>query len=595
MQTWQQFLFFLFLPLWLGGQDFQEAAISIHQVESADYAARGQRTTSFYDSIHQFRYAGPYTRQTDSLQKRVFGYHPYWGGSAYLNYRWDLLTDLCHFSYEVDPATGFPVTTHNWSTSPVLDSALVHGVSIHLCVTLFSGHSLFFTSAQAQQTLIDQVIVLLIERNAHGVNMDVEALPSIYKEEFLSFIISLAEQLEQHIPGAELSIAAPAVNWSDKFNIPVLNDYLDFFMVMAYDYYWGGSSLAGPVSPLHPMVSYSTYCFSRTASYYQAQGVPNDKLVLGVPYYAYQWKTEGQYAPSPTIGQGAAYTYRYVADNNSGNYNPENKQWEPNSLSPYFSFESGGWNQCFLDDAYSMGRKFDVVNRRNLAGVGIWALGYDNGYDTFWDLIRDKFSVDNKPINADTLYDSGGPAFDYFNDEHYIESVATTPGSQIFLSFSYLDTEENYDSLWLYDGYDTASPLIGAFTGDEVPTLIQGSGNAITLRFYSDAATVDAGWRAVYDTLPVSGVARPDRHVLSMAFPNPASHIIQLAVPQNFQQGEPQIVVFNASGTKVYEGVLDPGHTRIALDVSGWPQGTYLAGIKVARGWVGLWKFVVAR
>jgi spore germination protein YaaH len=124
---------------------------------------------------------------------------------------------------------------------------------------LFSGHATFFSNQDAQQTLITNVISLIESRGAHGVNMDVEALPSAYKEEFTSFMIDLCEQLHSEIPGGEVSIAAPAVNWSDKINIPVLNEYLDFYVVMGYDYYWSGSEVAGPVSPLYSMTSSYNY------------------------------------------------------------------------------------------------------------------------------------------------------------------------------------------------------------------------------------------------------------------------------------------------------------------------------------------------
>ncbi len=104
------------------------------------------------------------------------------------------------------------------------------------------------------------------------------------------------------IPGAEVSIAAPAVNWNDKINIPVLNNYIDFYVVMGYDYYWSGSDFAGPVSPLYSVTGSYNYNFSKTISYYQSQSVPNEKIIIAVPYYAYQWPTEGQFAPSSTLG-----------------------------------------------------------------------------------------------------------------------------------------------------------------------------------------------------------------------------------------------------------------------------------------------------
>ncbi len=335
----------------------KENSISIHQEESEYFNSFNFTSPHQYDSIFDFDFKGSYDTKDYQLNKKVFGYFPYWAGSNYLNYQWDLLSDLCYFSYEVDPYSGDPVTVHDWETSPAIDSALANDVKVHLCVTIFSGHSSFFGNQDAQQTLISNIIHLIQDRGAHGVNMDVELLPSSLGDEFTDFIIELDNQMTAQLPEAEISIASPAVNWSGTFNLLILKDHIDFFMIMGYDYYWNGSSQAGPVSPLYSMVGNYDYNFSKTISYYQSQGVPNEKLVLGVPYYARQWQTTGQYAPSSTTGNGTAYTYRYIQNNSSSVYNNENKHWESNSFAPYYSFQNGGWNQCFVDDVYSMGKE----------------------------------------------------------------------------------------------------------------------------------------------------------------------------------------------------------------------------------------------
>lgn len=586
-----QLAILMFFPVLLFAQEQEH--VSVHMQQSSLYSGSGKQPASHYDSLNAFRKIPYQVNSQKEPIRRVFGYQPYWGGSNFLNYQWDLLTDICHFSYEVDPVTGLPISTHDWESSPALDTAFAHGVKVHLCVTLFSGHGTFFTNPDAQQTLIDQIIILLTSRGAHGANMDIEALPSLYKEEFLDFMISLSDQLKAALPESELSIAAPAVNWSNKFNIPVLNEYIDFFMIMGYDYYWGGSSISGPVSPLYPMLSYSNYCFSWSLSYYQHQGVPVNKIIMGVPYYAYQWKTEGQFAPSATIGQGSAYTYRYIRDNGSGYYSPENKQMEPNSQSPYFSFESNGWNQCFLDDVVSMGKKFDLINRRDLAGVGIWALGYDNGHEDYWDLIKKKFGPEPVPVDADTIFDSGGPAFDYFDDEDYSFTLETSPGTNVHLSFSYLDTEENYDTLWLYDGPDSQAPLLGIYTGDNVPELIVGSANALTLRFYSDGATTDAGWRAVYDTLPVSGYGDQLTALFILAWPNPAYQFLHLNLPGEAIGDGSAIRIYNVQGNLMKQLYPDLYKPKVIIDVSKWPPGNYLGVVHLKNGKSGRWKFIV--
>ena len=35
-----------------------------------------------------------------------------------------------------------------------------------------------------------------------------------------------------------------------------------------------------------------------------------------------------------------------------------------------------------------MSERFDMVNRFGIGGIGIWALGYDDGYNDFWNLIQ---------------------------------------------------------------------------------------------------------------------------------------------------------------------------------------------------------------
>ncbi len=575
-------LILLVIPCSLFSQDPE--VISIHQLELMNHARHDGSGPLRPEPHAAPDYMADIPADTVPLTRRIFGYHPYWGGSNYLNYRWGLLSDLCHFSYEVDPVSGLPVTTHDWDTSPAIDSALAHGVKVHLCVTLFSGHSIFFPNLVARQTLIEQVIGLILQRGAHGVNMDVEALPLSQKAGFHAFMADLCSQVKAADPDLEVSIAAPAVNWSEKFDVPLLAGMIDFFMVMGYDYYWSGSSLAGPVSPLYPMTGSYNYSFSRTISYYQSQDVPPEKIVMGVPYYAYQWKTEGPTAPSPAVGPGAAYTYRYIKDNTSGQYSSWNKQLEPNSFSPYFAFESNGWYQCFLDDAYSLGEKYDIVNRRGLGGIGIWALGYDNGHQELWDLIAAKFTTLAHPVDADTLYDTGGPAFDYYSDEGYTYTITTRPGTSIYLSFSYLDTEAGYDTLWIFNGTDTA----GIYTGDAVPPLIHSDSNVLVLRFSSDGATEDAGWRAVYDTVPVSGIGDPRAPGKLEFLPNPASGQCLLDIPADGQFRSCHLLIFDGAGRLMAEARPAAGDLTIRIDASGLPAGMYTAVLHCGNGsWTG--------
>jgi hypothetical protein len=546
-------LIFTFFSVSLFSQEFPD--YSIHKEQSDFYKNLGINSIESFDSLQDFKKIDVLKNQTDyELSKRVFGYHPYWGGSNYLNYQWDLISDFCYFSYEVDAVTGNPTTVHDWHTSEAIDLALANDVKVHLCVTIFSGHYTFFNSATTQQTLIDNVIQMIDERGAQGVNMDIEAISSSLSNELTSFLINLSNQLHAALPEAELSIAAPAVNWSGTYDISTLKDYVDLFMVMAYDYYWNGSSQAGAVSPLYSMTSAYDYNFSKTISYYQSQGVPKNKLLMGVPYYGRQWPTQGPDAPSNTNGSGTAYTYRYVKNNTSGYYSNENKKWEANSFSPYFSFENNGWNQCFMEDTYSLGKKYNIVNRRQVAGIGIWALGYDNGYSALWDLIAGKFTTEAQLTLSDTVFDSGGPAFNYYDNEFYTYQITVPENNTIELSFMEFGLEPGYDSLWVYDGLGNNSPKIGAFSGNSIPEILNSTGNSLMLEFYSDGATTASGWEAIYDVFTKTPVNKIKNPISLKASPNPFSSELNVSFSLD-QSRDIEFRIYSFNGQLIYKGV----------------------------------------
>ncbi|MFT4678625.1 MAG: spore germination protein YaaH, partial [Chitinophagales bacterium] len=50
----------------------------------------------------------------------------------------------------------------------------------------------------------------------------------------------------------------------------------------------------------------------------------------------------------------------------------------------------------------SLSIKYDWIKKNKIGGVGIWALGYDNGYPELWNLLTEKFSQEQNT----TLYNN---------------------------------------------------------------------------------------------------------------------------------------------------------------------------------------------
>jgi spore germination protein YaaH len=490
--------------------------------------------------------------QACTLKKKVYGWHPYWNGSTYTAYDWTMLSDFCYFDYSVSPTTGQNTNaSFAWSTSAAVTAAKANGAKIHICASLFASHATFWATPSAQTTFINNMVSLLNSRGGNGVNIDFEGMGSADKTPFKNFMVNLKNALVTANPNYELSVALYAVDWSTSFDIPNLNPVLDNFIIMGYDYYWSGSTTAGPEAPLYNFETGYNYTLTKSVTYYLKQGVTPSKLLLGLPYYGREWEAVSNVAPAATSGTfTTTRLYNYVK-NTPSTYSAANKKWEGNCYNPYYSYlSSGNWRQCWIDDIYSMGRKFDMVNQRGIGGIGIWALGYDNGYNDYWQLIKDKFSTCEIKPCTDSLFDMGGPTRTYYDNEAYTFSISPNGINKVQLQFKNFATEQGWDSLFIYNGPTIASPLMGAYTGSTtIPGTVTSTGTSITLRFKSDGATVKNGWKLIYNCVTTTDVNENWNDDLLSVFPNPTNGNFEIRT--DLKSGL-KINIFNSLGELVY-------------------------------------------
>ncbi len=448
---------------------------------------------------------------TCTLQKQVYGYHPYWVSStAAANYQYDLLSTFIYFSYEIDPNTGSYDDIHFWKTTNSINLAQAAGARVELCVTNFgaSDNTTFLSNTLAWDRLIDSLIVLLPIRNADGVNIDFEGIPTTQRTNFRAFMQHLHTRLNTALPGTSVSVAMPAVDWNNIFNLTEMDSYIDAFIIMGYDYHYAGDAQAGPSAPLYSGNQWNELNYTKTLNDYLAESPNPQKIILAVPYYGYDWKTDGETIPANTTASGLSRTYSYVRQNF---YDTYTYQWNEGSQTPYFMYISGGnVRQCWFDDEQSLGKRYDMINSRNIGGTGMWALGYDDGYSELWNVLREKFTDCGTPCPSTTIYDTGGSNGQYRNNEDYTINLVSPDGmSPITATFTALDLENNYDYIRVYNGNSTAAPLIATLTGTGAPLSFTSTGAALTLRFTSDGATRRDGFALQWSCacMPTAAIA----------------------------------------------------------------------------------------
>lgn len=493
-------LYIIYTSICIFSNSFISNSQSIHQSQLEYYNSLGQDSANYYETdsltIHQN------SKVDCNLIKKVYGWHPYWIGNAYQNYQWDLLSHLCFFSYEVDYISGNAITTHGWSTSAAVTAALASGsTKVTFCVTLFANHTSFLTNSTAKQTLITNLISLISSRGAQGVNIDFEGLPSSQSTNFANFMVDLANQMHTAIPNSEVSTVLYSVDWSSVFNFTIMEPEVDNYIIMGYDYYYSGSSTAGPNDPLYQFGNTYNYTLSRSITDYVKAGCPKDKLILGLPNYGREWSTTSLAVPSGTTATGVSRTYSYIQNNSSGFYSAANHSYDNDSESDMYLFTNNGTpKQCFIAKEGAFGKRLQHVLNSGISGIGIWALGYDDGYSELWDVIRSKLTDCYADSCSGTIHDFGGKTKNYYNNEDYTWTIAPPNASSLDVNFTSFDVESNYDFLYIYDGNSTASPqIIGSpFSGTSSPGSFTTSSGAVTFRFTSDISTVRPGFIANY-------------------------------------------------------------------------------------------------
>lgn len=386
-----------------------------------------QKEKKFYDSVSQEgvaswdKYQGIITVKRERSEitpssnkiapnKKVFGWHPFWMGSAYQQYHFEFLSYLAWFSYSVDPFSGNyenPDVIDMWKKSGELfEMAQKSGCKVLLTITNHTrnGNKEFLSHPDRQDLLIDSLIALLQGRGA-GVDVNFENIPNGFEEQMTFFLQKLSRRLKKENKDYILTVDLPIIDHNNTYLFKYLDDYVDLFIVTGYDFYNVLSQTDGPVAPLNAQLG--ELGIRQTVDKYLQKGLKKEKLLLGLPYYGGLWtaKSPGPGQRDTTLKFEKHLSYREI----KRRYGNKTPNYDYNRWGAYYIFpatDSNYYEKCWFDDTITLGRKFDWVIEENLAGVGLWALGYDYNYPEFWNMLDKKFAADSLLVYSESFIES---------------------------------------------------------------------------------------------------------------------------------------------------------------------------------------------
>lgn len=356
----------------------------------------------------------------------VYGFAPYWNLTKTVVQ--PEITHLAYFSLpitadgELDGITNeeasdadADISSRRWRSEQL--DAVVNDLrpnqAFTITLTQFdkTGIETFLSSPSAQTRFQAALQSFLSDttRPVSGINVDIEypgeATPELRQDyvEFLQRVRQIADTFSQakKKPKLDLSISvyANAANRQLLWDLPALTPYVDHVVVMAYDFHRSSSPIAGPVAPMFgAKQNWDNDVVLHLKEFLQI--MPAEKVLLGVPFYGYEWETTTGEARSLVFpGTGATASYSRVqkllqsTDSAEVADGPIIQGWDDDALSPYVIFtKDNRQHVIYYEDARSLSYKLDLINELRLGGVAIWALGYEDGSRELWDEIKLKLN-----------------------------------------------------------------------------------------------------------------------------------------------------------------------------------------------------------
>ena len=332
----------------------------------------------------------------------VVGYYAGW--SAYQGYRTsdipaELLTHINYAFAVIDPDSG--VLTLG---DPKLDEKNLAALRAlrtehpHLKLLLSAGgwddsarFSDVAATAASRSTFARSCAELLSAHSLDGIDLDWEypvsggAPGTVHRPQDRQNFTLLLRAVRQALDRQgqrdgrdyQLTVAGAAGTWYlDNIQPAAVAEIVDHIFLMAYDIHGPWDSYADFNAPLYPPSSPAPHhqsCVSGSAAAYLEQGVPADKLVLGMPLYGYRYngvRGEGLYSlfTSARSIPYDALVETYLSD-------PAYRQfYHTEARVPYLR---GRDSFLSYDDPRSIAEKAALAQELDLQGIGFWELSQD--------------------------------------------------------------------------------------------------------------------------------------------------------------------------------------------------------------------------
>jgi len=222
----------------------------------------------------------------------------------------------------------------------------------------------------SRETLINNLIESALTYKLNGLNIDFEYITSDSGPHYIQFLRELSVKCRNNgiVLSVDNYIPAPYRKYYDMEEQGIIVDYI---VLMAYDEYYAGSEVTGPVASIG---------FVKDAINNSLEMVPKDKLIVGIPFYTRLWK---ETAEGEVSSEALAMTpaWKLVSDN------ALSAEWNDTLGCYYVEYsKDNATYKMWLEDEKSIEEKMKLIYEADVAGVAAWKLGLERS--SVWNIIE---------------------------------------------------------------------------------------------------------------------------------------------------------------------------------------------------------------
>ena len=225
----------------------------------------------------------------------------------------------------------------------------------------------------SRENLSNVLVEAALKYKLNGINIDFEKISSDAGIHYIQFLRELSVKCRNN--GIVLSVDNYVPSpYTSHYDREEQGKILDYVIVMAYDEYYAGSEVAGPVASLG---------FVKDAVTNILTMVPKEKTIIAIPFYTRLWKETPD-------GEVSSESFSMTPAENILKENEVEPKWNDTYGCYYAEYErDGATYRMWQEEDKSIEEKLKVIYNADVAGIAAWKLGLEK--ESTWNVITRYF------------------------------------------------------------------------------------------------------------------------------------------------------------------------------------------------------------